>query len=132
MYFQAKYMDIYKQNIIDHYKNPRNKGKLDDADIIVYEVNTLCGDALKFYFKLDAEGKIKKVSFEGEGCALSQATASMLTEELVGMHIDQVKNLDYSFIRELIGIEVNPTRLKCVMLSVECLRKIPDEDSQNK
>ncbi len=124
-------MDIYKQNIIDHYKNPRNKGKLDDADIIVYEVNTLCGDALKFYFKLNSKGQIQKLSFEGEGCALSQATASMLTEELVGMHVDQVKKLDYEFIKKLIGIEVNPTRLKCVMLSIECLRKIPGENPQN-
>jgi nitrogen fixation NifU-like protein len=124
-------MDIYKQNIIDHYKNPRNKGKLDDADIIVYEVNTLCGDALKFYFKLNSKGQIQKLSFEGEGCALSQATASMLTEELVGMHVDQVKKLDYEFIKKLIGIEVNPTRLKCVMLSIECLRKIPGENAQH-
>jgi nitrogen fixation NifU-like protein len=124
-------MDIYKQNIIDHYKNPRNKGKLDDADIIAYEVNTLCGDALKFYFKLDSKGQIQKLSFEGEGCALSQATASMLTEELVGMHIDQVKKLDYDFIKKLIGIDVNPTRRKCVMLSVECFRKIQNKQDLN-
>lgn len=118
-------MDIYKQNIIDHFKNPRNKGKLDDADVIVYEVNALCGDALKFYFKFDKNGRVSDIKFEGEGCALSQSTASMLTEELKGMSIEEIKKIDKKFITDLLGIEINPARIKCAMLSVECFKKLP-------
>lgn len=117
-------MDIYKQNIIDHYKNPRNKGKIDNADIIVYEVNTFCGDALKFYFKFDDKGRVSEVKFEGEGCAISQSTASMLTEELKGMSINEIKNIDQNFIIDLLGIEISPARMKCAMLSVECFKKL--------
>lgn len=118
-------MDIYKENIIDHYKKPRNKGVIENADYIVYEVNTLCGDALKFYFKLNKDtNKVIEVKFEGEGCAISQATASMLTEETLGMSLEEIKKIDQRFILDLLGIEVNPARMKCAMLSVECFKKL--------
>jgi len=117
-------MDLYQQNIIDHYKHPRNKGSIDNADIVVYEVNTLCGDGLKFFLKLDKKKNVEHISFEGEGCAISQAAASMLTEEIHGMSINQVKELNKEFILELLGIEVNPSRLKCALLCLECLKKI--------
>lgn len=118
--------NIYQQNIIDHYKHPRNNGKIEDADYIVYEVNTLCGDGLKFYFKLDDKKEcIVKIKFEGEGCAISQASASMLTEELVGMTVNEMKEtVTKDFIMELLGVEVNPARLKCALLSLECIKKI--------
>ncbi len=120
-------MDIYKQNIIDHYKRPRNKGQIENADYVVYEVNTVCGDALKFYIKLDNTKKvIEDIKFEGEGCALSQSTASMLTEELKNLEIEKLKDyITQKFITDLIGVEVNPARMKCVMLSAECLKKLP-------
>ena len=119
-------LDIYRQNIIDHYKHPRNSGVIDNADFIVYEVNTLCGDGLKFFIKLDEKKEsIVEVKFEGEGCAISQASASMLTEELVGMKLEDVKTtITKEFILEMLGIEVNPARLKCALLSMECVKKI--------
>jgi nitrogen fixation NifU-like protein len=119
--------NIYQQNIIDHYKHPRNQGTIQDADYIVYEVNTLCGDGLKFFLKLDnTKTSIADVKFEGEGCAISQASASMLTEELIGMKLSEMKvTVNKDFIMEMLGIDVNPARLKCALLSLECIKKIP-------
>lgn len=119
-------MDIYKQNIIDHYKHPKNKGVIENPDYIVHEVNTLCGDALKFYIKLDEnKEKIVDIKFEGEGCAISQSSASMVTEEIKGLSIKELKDiLNKEFILELLGVEINPARLKCALLSLECLKKI--------
>lgn len=119
-------MDIYKQNIIDHYKHPRNKGSLENADYVVYEVNTLCGDALKFFVRLSEDKKtIEDIKFEGEGCAISQSTASMLTEELKGEKIENLSRLiSQELILEMLGVEVNPARMKCAMLASECLKKI--------
>lgn len=116
-------MDIYKQNIIDHYKNPRNKFTMKDANLIVEEINTLCGDKIKFYLKIENE-IIKDISFSGEGCAISQATASMLTEILKGEKISKLKKINFVFIKKLLGIEINPARSKCALLSVEALKKI--------
>jgi nitrogen fixation protein NifU and related proteins len=119
-------MDLYQQNIIDHYKHPRNKGRINGADYVVYEVNTLCGDGLKFYIKLDdRRQKVVEVKFEGEGCAISQASASMLSEELTGMSVQDLKTkVDKDMIMELLGVEINPARLKCALLSFECIKKI--------
>jgi nitrogen fixation protein NifU and related proteins len=119
-------VNIYQQNIIDHYKNPRNKGSIDNADYVVYEVNTLCGDGLKFFIKLDEnKEKIIDIKFEGEGCAISQATASMVTEEVLGMTLNEMRStLTSEYVQELIGIELNPSRLRCALLSMECLKKI--------
>jgi nitrogen fixation protein NifU and related proteins len=119
-------LDIYKQNIIDHYKRPRNKGQIDNADYVVYEVNTLCGDALKFFVKLSEDKKtITDVKFKGEGCAISQSTASMLTEELKGCRVEELKDLiSQESILEMLGVEVNPARMKCAMLASESLKKL--------
>lgn len=120
-------MNIYQENIIDHYKNPRNKGTLEKSDFIVYEVNTLCGDGLKFFFKVNEKKEIIEVKFDGEGCAISQATASMLTEELIGINLKEIKNkINKEFILEMLGIELNPSRLRCALLSLECIKKLPD------
>jgi nitrogen fixation NifU-like protein len=119
-------MDFYRQNIIDHYKRPRNKGKIADADYVVHEVNTLCGDALKFYIKLnEAKDLIEEVRFEGEGCAISQASGSILTEELKGAKFSELEDLiSGESILEMLGIEVGPARMKCAMLSREALKKV--------
>ncbi len=119
-------MNIYQQNIIDHYKHPRHSGSIEGADFVVYEVNTLCGDGLKFYIKLDeSKEKISSVTFEGEGCAISQASASMLTEELVGMTLSDLSNtITKEFILDMLGVEINPSRLRCALLPLECLKKI--------
>jgi nitrogen fixation protein NifU and related proteins len=119
-------VNLYQQNIIDHYKNPRNKGSIENADFVVYEVNTLCGDGLKFFIKLDkTKQSISDVKFEGEGCAISQASASMLSEEIKGMSVEELKNdVNKEFVLDLLGVEVNPARLKCALLGLECLKKI--------
>lgn len=118
--------DIYKQNIIDHYKNPRNFGELKEYDFVKSEVNTLCGDAVKFYIKLDSKKeRIVDIKFNGEGCAISLASSSMITEELRGEKVFELNNyLNKEFIQDMLGVELNPSRLKCAMLCVECLRKI--------
>lgn len=122
---------FYKENIIDHYKYPRNKGVLENYDISVSEINTSCGDKVTFFILLEInpktgkKEKIKKITFDGEGCAISTSVASMLTEELRGKTLENIKsNLSKEYILELLGIEVNPSRLKCALLSLEALRKI--------
>lgn len=119
-------MNIYQQNIIDHYKSPKNYGALEDADYVVYEVNSFCGDGLKFFIKLDeGKEKIVDIKFQGEGCSISQATASMLTEEMKGLTLEEMKKaVTKEFILELLGVELSPSRLKCALLSLEALKKI--------
>ena len=118
-------MNLYQQNIIDHYKHPKNKGTLENVDFIVYEVNTLCGDGLKFFIKLNSsKDEIEDIKFDGEGCAISQAAASMLTEEIKGMSIEEFKKIDKEYILELLGVDINPSRLKCALLSLECFKKV--------
>lgn len=115
--------DIYTQNIIFHGTKSPNKGVIENADFVGYEVNTLCGDNLKFYLKIDENKKIIDAKFEGDGCSISQASASLLIEELRDMSIDEAKNLDELFIHELLGIEINPAREKCATLSLKTLKK---------
>jgi len=107
--------------ILDHYRNPRNYGELSDADIRVKDSNPLCGDVVELFLKVE-DGRIKDVSFIGKGCAISQASASMLTERLRGMSIEEVKNLQKSDILEMLGIELSPVRLKCALLSLKVLK----------
>ncbi|MEI7603849.1 MAG: iron-sulfur cluster assembly scaffold protein [bacterium] len=116
-------MDIYSENIIFHGTKSPNKGIIADADFVGYEVNTTCGDNLKFYIKTDSKGIISDVKFEGEGCSISQASASLLVEELIGMNFKEARELDEKFIHELLGVEINPAREKCAVLSLKTLRK---------
>lgn len=115
-------MDLYTQNIIFHGTKSPNKGKIDDAEYVGYEVNTLCGDSIKLYLKAEND-KIVDAKFEGSGCSISQASVSMLTEELRGMTLDEAKNIDEKFIHELLGVEINPAREKCALLSLKTLKK---------
>lgn len=113
--------DLYRENILDHYRYPRNKGHLDNPDIQYHDVNPFCGDELTLELKVE-DDRIVDVAFEGKGCAISQASASMLTEELVGKSLDEVKALDKDFILEMLGIEIGPVRLKCALLSLKVLK----------
>lgn len=118
-------LNIYQQNIIDYYKNPRYHYALDDYDEMISEVNTICGDAVTIYIKKQENGKFL-FSFVGEGCAISQAATSMLLEDLNETeNIEEIKdkiNLDY--VKSLLGIPLdNPARLKCANLCIVCLRK---------
>lgn len=125
--------DLYRENILEHYKHPHNYGELDSATIVQEEHNPLCGDQLTLYLLVDGD-TIKDVRFKGKGCAISQAAASMLTSEIIGKSTDFAKNLDKEFVLELLGIPIGPVRLKCALLSLKTLKaglygiQMPDDD----
>ena len=114
--------DLYREVIIDHYKNPRMKGKLDPHDYSYEDDNPLCGDRIRVDLRVDEDDKITEALFSGEGCAISQASADMLTESIVGMSLAEVKNLSKEDILELLGIELGPVRLKCALLSLKVVK----------
>ena len=114
--------DIYREIILDHYRNPRNKGKLPDADVSIHDSNPLCGDEIDMHLKVDGS-IIKDIKFEGRGCAISQASASMLTEMVLGKPLTSVKDLSKDDILENIGLtSLGPARIKCALLSLKVLK----------
>ena len=113
---------LYREQILDHYKHPHNFGELDDADLEFEDNNPLCGDELKVQLKVDGEGTIADVRFSGHGCAISQASASMASEEVVGMPVEDLIRLDRDFVLDLLGIDISATRMKCALLSLKVLK----------
>lgn len=114
--------DIYREIILDHYRNPRNKGKLPHADVSTHDSNPLCGDEIDIHLKVE-QGKIKDIKFEGRGCAISQASASMLTEMVLDKPLTAVKDLAKDDILENIGlVNLGPARIKCALLSLKVLK----------
>jgi nitrogen fixation NifU-like protein len=113
--------DIYREIILDHYKNPRNRGKLDPHDFTYEDVNPLCGDEVRIDVRVE-DDKIKEIAFSGRGCAVSQASASILTEMVEGMPLDEVKAITKDDLLDEIGIPVSPARLKCALLSLKVLK----------
>jgi nitrogen fixation NifU-like protein len=110
--------DMYRQQILDHYKNPRNYGELEDADIEHVGENPMCGDTIKMFVELDDdEETIEYVSFVGDGCAISQASASMLSGELQGRSLESVREMDRDDIIDMLGVELSPMRIKCAVLA---------------
>ena len=110
--------DMYRQQILDHYRNPRNQGELGDPTFSHEGYNPSCGDELEFDVELDEDGEtIERVAFRGEGCAISQASASMLSQKLPGMTLDEVEELDRDDVLEMLGVEVTPMRIKCAVLA---------------
>jgi nitrogen fixation protein NifU and related proteins len=118
--------DLYRDNILEHYKRPRNwsppEPELEGADLEFEDNNPLCGDELKVQLKLGGDGRIEAVRFSGHGCAISQASASMASDELAGMAIDDVLRLDRSFVLDLLAIDISATRMKCALLSLKVLK----------
>ena len=114
--------DLYRENILEHYKQPRTFGELPDADLEFEDNNPLCGDELKVQLKVGEDERITDVRFSGHGCAISQASASMASDEIVGMSVDDVLRLDRSFVLDLLGIDISATRLKCALLSLKVLK----------
>jgi nitrogen fixation NifU-like protein len=114
--------DLYRENILDHYKHPHNWGELDHADLEFHDLNPLCGDELTVQLMVADDGTIEDVRFSGHGCAISQAAASMTSDEIRGMKVDEVLKLDRSFVLDLLGIEISATRLKCALLSLKVLK----------
>lgn len=116
-------MNIYQDLILYHYKNPKNFGKLKKPTKSGVINNPLCGDKLSIDLQIDKEA-ISDISFSGEGCAISIASASMLTEYVKGKKISDLKKLDMPFILKMLGIELSPNRLKCALLPLEGLHKL--------
>lgn len=114
--------DLYRENILDHYQNPRNYGTLEAPDISYEDDNPLCGDVIRIDIKLDDQDRVSQVRFSGEGCAISQASASMLTEEILGKTLDEVKQISKDDVLEMLGIQLGPVRLKCALLSLKVLK----------
>jgi len=112
---------LYREAILDHYKHPRRKGHLENPDIRHHDHNPFCGDEITIELKV-ADGTVVDAAFDGRGCAISQATASMLMEEIVGKPVDDLKQLDKAYILEMLGIEIGPVRLKCALLSLKVLK----------
>jgi nitrogen fixation NifU-like protein len=112
---------FYREYILDHYKNPRNFGRLDNPDISHEEDNPLCGDVIGMDFRVTG-GVIEDIRFHGRGCAISQASASLLTERLKGMALDDAKKIDKADVLGELGIEISPARIKCALLSLKVLK----------
>jgi nitrogen fixation protein NifU and related proteins len=114
--------DIYREIILDHYRNPRNKGRLTNPDVSIHDSNPLCGDEIDIHLKVE-EDKIKEIKFEGRGCAISQASVSMLTEMVLNKPLNLVKDLAKEDILENIGLtNLGPARIKCALLSLKVLK----------
>jgi nitrogen fixation protein NifU and related proteins len=114
--------DIYREIILDHYRNPRNKGKLPDADISTHDSNPLCGDEIDIHMKIFGD-KITDIKFEGRGCAISQASASMLTEMVINKPLTNVKDIAKTDILENIGLtNLGPARVKCALLALKVMK----------
>jgi nitrogen fixation NifU-like protein len=110
--------DMYRQQILDHYKSPRNYGEIDEPTFTHVGENPMCGDTIEIDIVLDdAEETIEAVAFRGDGCAISQAAASMLTEKLVGMTVDELNDLDRDDMTEMLGVDISPMRVKCAVLA---------------
>ena len=114
--------EIYREIILDYYRNPRNYGKLENPDIANRDSNPLCGDELEMHINLN-DNKVSDVKFTGKGCAISQASASMLTELIMGKDFDYVKKLTKEEILENLGLpDLGPARIKCALLSLKVLK----------
>jgi nitrogen fixation NifU-like protein len=114
--------DLYREQILEHYKQPHHWGELQDADLEFSDVNPLCGDELKVQIKIDGDNKIADLRFSGHGCAISQAAASMASDEVIGMSVEDLLKLDRQFVLDLLGIDISATRIKCALLSLKVLK----------
>jgi nitrogen fixation protein NifU and related proteins len=118
--------DLYREYILEHYKRPHNwsppEAELASPDLEFEDSNPLCGDQLRVQIALDEERRVADLRFSGQGCAISQAAASMASDEVKGMRIDDVLALDKSFVLDLLGIDISATRMKCALLSLKVLK----------
>jgi nitrogen fixation protein NifU and related proteins len=114
--------DLYREYILEHYKRPHNWGPMESPDLEFEDNNPLCGDELKVMLRIGEDGTIEDVRFDGHGCAISQAAASMASDEVKGMKVERLLELDRDFILELLGIDISATRMKCALLSLKVLK----------
>jgi len=114
--------ELYRDQILEHYKRPHNFGRIESADLEFEDTNPFCGDEQHVTIKLDGDEKVAEVAFEGKGCAISTAATSLLTDELVGMSREELLRLPKDFVLELLGIEISATRMKCAMLGLKIVK----------
>jgi nitrogen fixation NifU-like protein len=114
--------DIYRELIIDRYKTPQFKGLLDPHDISFEDDNPLCGDIIRIDLRLNERDEVVEAAFSGQGCAISQASADLLMERIIGLAVEDVKKLNKDDILSMLGIELGPVRLKCALLSLKVLK----------
>jgi nitrogen fixation protein NifU and related proteins len=114
--------DLYREYILEHYKRPHNWGPMESPDLEASDNNPLCGDQLTVMLRVGDDGTIEDIRFDGHGCAISQASASMASDEVKGMKVEDLLKLDRSFVLELLGIDVSATRMKCALLSLKVLK----------
>jgi nitrogen fixation protein NifU and related proteins len=117
---------MYREEILEHYKRPHNwvppLPEIEDPDLEFEATNPLCGDELRVTITVDAEDRVEDLRFSGQGCAISQAAASMVSDEVKGMPVSELLGLDRSFVLDLLGIEISATRMKCALLSLKVLK----------
>ena len=118
---QSSDEEMYKENILDHYREPHNVGRLSSCSLQHKELNQSCGDTIELFIVFDKEDRVVHVAFEGQGCAISQAAVSMLTDHIRGMHIDDLRKLTQEDIFRLLGVEIGMSRLKCALLGLKTL-----------
>ena len=118
--------ELYRENILDHYKHPHNwtppEPEIENPDLEYHDLNPLCGDELTVQLSVGEDGRIEEVRFSGHGCAISQAAASMASDEVRGMKVEDLLALDRSFVLDLLGIDISATRMKCALLSLKVLK----------
>ena len=114
--------DLYREQIIDRYKNPLYRGELDPNDISFEDDNPLCGDHIRVDLRLDGNDIVTEAAFSGEGCSISQASADLLIESIIGKPLEEVKQLTKDDVLKMLGIDLGPVRLKCALLSLKVLK----------
>lgn len=114
--------ELYREQILEHYKRPRNFGVLEDPDLEFEDSNPFCGDQQHVMIRLDDQDRVAEVRFEGQGCAISTAATSLLTEELAGLTRDELLRLDRQVVLDLLGIDISATRMKCAMLGLKVVK----------
>ena len=114
--------DFYRDFILDHYRNPRNYGRLESPSAVAEDLNPLCGDQIRVELLVDKDRKVTDIRFSGKGCAISQASVSMLTEDIKGKTLEEIATLPKEAVLDNVGIGISPTRMKCAMLGLKVLK----------
>ncbi|MGH2993515.1 MAG: iron-sulfur cluster assembly scaffold protein [Solirubrobacterales bacterium] len=114
--------ELYREQILEHYKRPQNFGRLDEFDLEYEDSNPFCGDEQHVWIRLDDSDRVTEVAFEGKGCAISTAATSLLTDELVGKTREELLALPKGFVLELLGIDISATRMKCALLGLKVVK----------